>query len=172
MSRVQNAVTPPLDHFDFVVEPLNKSTGQSREEIIGDFIKPLLQGLERIGVPKPLFCPAPPSLSPWRQLGCRYRAPVTRCWAPRLFGRLSPETPEASGAAAFSGSTVMALRAGRNSLERILIHSGGPIPKANVVICMKNTTLCSISPEIGPLVDRQENRFHPKKSSRLKSELV
>jgi hypothetical protein len=47
MGRVQNAITPPFDHFNLVVEALNKAARQSRYEIVRDFIEPGRQGFQK-----------------------------------------------------------------------------------------------------------------------------
>lgn len=40
MHQVENAITAPLENFDLVVEPFDKATILSLDEIVGDFLPP------------------------------------------------------------------------------------------------------------------------------------
>jgi hypothetical protein len=48
MGRVQNAITPPFDHFNLIVEAFNKAARQPRYEIVRDFVEPGRQGLQKL----------------------------------------------------------------------------------------------------------------------------
>ena len=49
MPDVQDAIATPLDHFDFVIEPLDKAPCLPIDKVIGDFFQPFLSGgYERI----------------------------------------------------------------------------------------------------------------------------
>ena len=47
MLSVENAVAAPLDDFDLVVEPLNKSTVVTRYEVVRDFVFTRDQGFDK-----------------------------------------------------------------------------------------------------------------------------
>ena len=46
MLEVEQAITAPLEHLEFVVQPFNKAAIVSVNEIVEDFLPPAFQGVE------------------------------------------------------------------------------------------------------------------------------
>ena len=46
VTYVENAIAATFDHFDFVVQPLDKTTTLAIDKIVQDLFHPLVQGLQ------------------------------------------------------------------------------------------------------------------------------
>src|SRR6476660_5649267 len=47
MGKVKDAVAAPLEHLDLVVEPFHKATVVSRQKVLRDFFRPLLERVQK-----------------------------------------------------------------------------------------------------------------------------
>ena len=48
MLQIRNSITTTLEDFDFVVEALDKTTRQPADEIVRDFLEPVLQRFQKL----------------------------------------------------------------------------------------------------------------------------
>jgi len=48
MLDIENAIATTFEHFDFVVETFNKAACVTVDEVVGDFIEPVLQRLDEV----------------------------------------------------------------------------------------------------------------------------
>ena len=48
MLDIENAIATTFEHFDFVVETFNKAACVTVDEVVGDFIEPVFQGLDEV----------------------------------------------------------------------------------------------------------------------------
>jgi len=48
MLQVEQSVTTPLEHLEFVVQPFNKAAIVSVDEIVKDFLPPAAQSIEEL----------------------------------------------------------------------------------------------------------------------------
>lgn len=48
MLQIRNSITTTLEDFDFAVEALNKTTRQPADEVVRDFLEPVLQRFQKL----------------------------------------------------------------------------------------------------------------------------